>query len=130
MCDFICVENIKSLIDHIYLQHLSAKKSAPSDDDKKPSLEDVANPHVTTFRQLRKAYEKNHNLEPQRGKGPPVLDSVINTNGSDDGLLMNGKERPTLNKIAIEDQVSTLLVFIYDSYNIISRFSFMVMMFL
>ncbi len=112
MCDFICQENIKSLIDHIVSQHLSAKKSASSstDDNKsKSSLEEIANPHVTTFQHLRRAYEKNHNLKDQPGNEPSLLDGNLNNiNQSDDGLVVNGCRRPTLNKSALEDQVSLI----------------------
>lgn len=117
MCDFICQENIKSLIDYIVSQHLSAKKSASAssstEDNNKPilSLEEIANPHVTTFQQLWKAYEKNHNSEEQHGKEPSPRDDGDHNhsmNRSDDGLEVNGRGgRPTLNKIALEDQVST-----------------------
>jgi hypothetical protein len=113
MCDFICQENIKSLIDHIVSQHLSVRKSASStsDDNKlKSSLEDIANPHVTTFQRLRKAYEKNHNLEDQPGKEPLLRDGDLNNmnRSDDDCLVVNGCVRPTLNKIALEDQVSLI----------------------
>ena len=112
MCDFICQENIKSLIDYIVSQHLSDKKSASSnaDDNNKinSSLEDIANPHVTTFQQLRMAYDKNHhNSEEQNGVESSLRDGDHNNmNGSDDGVVANGRGRPTLNKIALEDQVS------------------------
>jgi hypothetical protein len=116
MCDFICQENIKSLIDYIASQHMSAKKSASPSTiyaNNKPilSLEEIANPHVTTFQQLWKAFEKNHNSEEQHGKEPALRDDGDHNhsvNGSDDGLVVNGRGgRPTLNKIALEDQVST-----------------------
>lgn len=106
MCDFICLENIKSLIDHIVLKHLS-KKSASADatalskdGGSRVGLEEYANPHVDTFKQLRKAYEDNN---ADSGSDSNAL------NGGRDGLLMmNGRGRSILNKKALEDQVSSL----------------------
>lgn len=109
-CDFICVENIKSLIDCIVLKHLSkstAASSTTTDGKNNPSLEDIANPHVDTFKQLRKAYDDNNNikLEQGGGEGGGLLHSNLNViNGNHDGLLMNGQGRSILNKKGLEDQ--------------------------
>ena len=100
MCDFICLENIKSLIDYLVTKHLSKKN---------PSLEDIANPYVGTFKQLRKAYDENNNKPEQLSiLGSSYQgSSEASMNGSHDGgLLMNGRGRSMLSKKALEDQVS------------------------
>ena len=99
MCDFICLENIKSLIDYLVTKHLSKKN---------PSLEDIANPYVGTFKQLRKAYDENNTKPEQRILGSSYQgSSEASMNGSHDGgLLMNGRGRSMLSKKALEDQVS------------------------
>jgi len=112
MCDFICIENIKSLIDCIVLKHLSkstATSSATTDGNINPSLEDIANPHVDTFKQLRKAYGDNNSIKPGQGggEGGGLFHSNSNVNvmnGNHDGLLMNGQGRSILNKKGLEDQ--------------------------
>ena len=117
MFDFICTENIKSLIEYIVTQYLSAKKSAQGDDISFLSAEDSANPYVETFNQLRKAFDKNIKSEEQ-GEGSSFLDNNLNTSGKNNGLL---RRHSMLNKIAIEDQV-TINIFapsslmIYSSY--------------
>lgn len=130
MCDFICVENIKSLIDHIVTKHLSKSTTATTtsiansdDSNGDPTLEDIANPHVETFKQLRKAYEDNNKLDQGGGGGGGLfLHGVgnvnsngggdINMNGNHDGLLINGRGRSILNKKALEDQVRVALLYI------------------
>ena len=101
MCDFICLENIKSLIDYLVTKHLSKKN---------PSLEDIANPYVETFKQLWKAYDENNNTKPEQLSilGSSYQgSSEASMNGSHDGgLLMNGRGRSMLSKKALEDQVS------------------------
>lgn len=98
MCDFIRTENIKSLIEFIVTKHLT-----PSSNDGK-SLEDVANPHVDTFKQLRKKYEENS--PPTRASNMEVEAPPLNeTNVVDSNDALNGI-RPILNKKALEDQVS------------------------
>ena len=107
MCDFICLENIKSLIDYIVTKHLSKSAKHPAS-----SLEEIANPHVETFKQLRKAYDDNNKTEQGGGGGGDsgsfhgTGDISMNGGGSHDGLLMNGRGRSMLNKKALEDQVS------------------------
>ncbi|KAL3770993.1 hypothetical protein ACHAWO_003308 [Cyclotella atomus] len=98
MCDFIRTENIKSLVEFIVSKHLTP--SAIPNDGK--SLEDVANPHVDTFKQLRKIYEENtqqtvaSNMDVE---APPINE----TNVFDNNDALNGT-RPILNKKALEDQ--------------------------
>jgi len=55
MCDFIHNENIKSLVEHIVVEHLSSN----DEESLLPSLEDVSSPYVTTLTVLRKTYESN-----------------------------------------------------------------------
>jgi len=113
MCDFICLENIKSLIDYIVAKHLSISNSALGGNERIASLEDIANPHVDTFKQLRKAYEDNNAVKSDQGTGGGVLlvpggggggCDVTNMNGNNDGVLINGRGRSMLNKKALEDQ--------------------------
>ena len=115
MCDFICVENIRSLIYYIVSKHLSkpAPPSSLSDDGNLEcnSLELLANPYVDSFKQLRKAFEGNNaSLEHgDRGacaEGLPHDSETNDINGNHEGLLlMNGRGRFILNKKALEDQV-------------------------
>lgn len=63
MCDFICIENIKSLIDYIVTTHLTSKNPGSSIGISNLSLEEIANPHVETFKQLRKIYNENTKTE-------------------------------------------------------------------
>ena len=93
ICDFICLENIKSLIDYIVSKHLTKNNSASSVDVNNPSLEDIANPYVETFKQLRKMYNENN--------------TKSEMNGNHDGLQLNGGEKIILNEKALEDQVCT-----------------------
>jgi hypothetical protein len=94
MCDFIRVENIKSLLEYIVTKHLS-KPTSPEEE----SLEDIANPYVDTFAQLRRAHEENmgvhHDLNEAGHQGP-----------NNDGTTFSGRPAPVLNKRALEDQVS------------------------
>jgi hypothetical protein len=100
MCDFIRTENIKSLIEFIVTKHLTPS-SIPNDGK---SLEDVANPHVDTFKQLRKKYEENS--PPTRASNMEVEAPPLNeTNVVESNDALNGT-RPILNKKALEDQVS------------------------
>ena len=116
MCDFICLENIKSLIDHIVTKHLSmAMNTSTANDTNTHSLEDIANPHVDTFKQMRKAYEDNTKTE-EGGGGAGLLhcSGDADLKGSfHDGmqLMMNGRGRSILNKKGLEDQVSILSFF-------------------
>ncbi|ACI64719.1 hypothetical protein THAPS_269314, partial [Thalassiosira pseudonana CCMP1335] len=55
MCDFIRTENIKSLLEYIVSKHLLE----PMDLNGIISLEEIANPHVDTFKQLRKKHDEN-----------------------------------------------------------------------
>ena len=95
MCDFIRVENIKSLLEYIVTKHLS-KPTSPEEE----SLEDIANPYVDTFAQLRRAHEENmgvhHDLNESGHQGP-----------NNDGTTFGGRPAPVLNKRALEDQVRT-----------------------
>ena len=120
MCDFIRIGKIKSLIDHIVTKHLSHAMNAPTaNDPTRHSLEDIANPHVDTFKQLRKVYEDNAKAEQGGNDGAVLLNRSSeednNMNGSQhhDGmqLMMNGRGRSILNKKGLEDQVSTAMFF-------------------
>lgn len=122
MCDFICLENIKSLIDHIVIKHMSkptisANTIAVNGDKSNPSLEEIANPHVDTFKQVRKAYQDNNAKSEQPIGGmasgglfmiPGGGDVTINGN-HEGGLMMNGRGRSMLNKKGLEDQVSNIM---------------------
>ena len=118
MCDFICIENTKSLIDHIVSKHLSKSATATptstiAEDTNNPSLEDIANPHVDTFKQLRKVYEDNNTKTDQGGGGGLLVhgaNDVTIMNGNHDGLLMNGRARSMFSKKALEDQVSIIFI--------------------
>ena len=100
ICDFVRTENIKSLIEYIVTKHLSTP-ATPQD----KSLEDIANSHVDTFKQLRKKHEENN---------PPAaatsLEAAVppsnEVNADDSHNILNGAARPMLNPKAIEDQVS------------------------
>jgi len=105
MCDFIRLENIKSLIDHIVTTHLNRKNPGSSADVNNPSLEDIANPYVDTFKQLRKMYNENNKPEQQEGR-LSLLGGDLNMNGNHDGLQLNGGEKVIMNEKALEDQVS------------------------
>jgi hypothetical protein len=107
ICDFIRTEKIKSLIDYIVTKFLSP--SATPTHEK--SLEDIANSHVDTFKQLRKKHEEN--------TVPPVASSMeveaqlaTDTNSEDHPVTLN-TSRPVLNKKALEDQVSLMFSFPY-----------------
>jgi len=108
MCDFICQENIKSLIDYIVTKHLTKKTALSTVDDsaKMPTLDNIFI-NVETFNQLQKAYEENRRVE-QGILGSHQDEATSNMNGSHDGgggglLLMNGGPR-LLSKRALEDQ--------------------------
>jgi hypothetical protein len=99
MCDFIRTENIKSLIEYIVTKHLSPQQTT----NEAKSLEEIASPYVNTFNQLRKKHEENT---------PPVGLTRLEVDGSlphdqsvGDHDTLNGI-RSTLNKKALEDQVS------------------------
>lgn len=102
MCDFIRTENIKSLVHYIVTKHLSSLITPT----REKSLEAIADPHVDTFKQLRKKYEENI---------LPAASSIQETNGQqandpnlgDNRDAMNGAT-PILNQKAIEDQVSRI----------------------
>lgn len=109
MCDFICQENIKSLIDYIVTKHLIKKTALSTVDDstKMPSLDNIFI-NVETFQQLQKAYEENRRVEQGiLGSHQDSETTTTNMNGSHDGggglLLMNGGPR-LLSKRALEDQ--------------------------
>ncbi|KAK1734523.1 serine/threonine-protein phosphatase 4 regulatory subunit 3 [Skeletonema marinoi] len=91
MCDFIRTENIKSLLEYIVTKHLT-KSASPGE----KSLEDIANPHVDTFAQLRRTHEENigMHLDPNNEEGNP----------GNDGATFNGRPAPVINKKALEDQ--------------------------
>ncbi len=89
MCDFVRIENIKSLLEYIVTKHLT--KSAPPGEK---SLEDIANPHVDTFAQLRRTHEENIGMH---------LDPNGEPQGSG-GTTFNGRPAPVINKKALEDQ--------------------------
>ncbi len=107
ICDFICLENIKSLIDCIVTTHFNRKNSRSSVDVNSPSLEDIANPYVETFKQLRKSYENERSKPEQQERSPPVLGVDPNMSGSNNGLQLNGGEKIMLNEKALEDQART-----------------------
>lgn len=100
MCDFIRTENIKSLIEYIVTRHLSSQLTPNT----MTSLEDIANPHVDTFKQLRKKHLENSlpagaslvEVEEALGNQTSLRDLHDNVNGV----------RPTLNEKALDDQVS------------------------
>ena len=109
MCDFICQENIKSLIDYIVTKHLIKKTALSTVDDstKMPSLDNIFT-NVETFNQLQKAYEENRRVEQGILGSHQDSEATSNMNGSHDGgggglLLMNGGPR-LLSKRALEDQ--------------------------
>jgi len=96
MCDFIRVENIKSLLEYIVTKHLS-KSNSPGEE----SLEDIANPRVDTFAQLRRAHEENTGVRLDLNEeGPPGQ--------NDDEVTFSGRPPPVINKKALEDQVSEM----------------------
>ncbi|KAL3778417.1 hypothetical protein ACHAW5_005438 [Stephanodiscus triporus] len=107
ICDFICLENIKSLIDYIVTKHLTKNNSASSVDANNPSLEDIANPYVETFKQLRKMYNENNTKSDHKEGGPSMIDGNLIVNGNYDGIQLTGGEKIILNEKALEDQVST-----------------------
>lgn len=106
MVDFVCQENIKSLVENLATKHLCS------------TVEDIANPHVETFKLLRKTFEENSIKSAQtcHGSGAGGNDFytniAMNGNHHDGGgtgegpLAMNGRGRSMLNKRALEDQVS------------------------
>ena len=104
MCDFICIENIKSLIDYIVTTHLTSKYPGSSIGINNLSLEEIANPHVETFKELRRIYNENTMTEKQGGGGLLMLDNEVSINGSRDGIAMNGEDSIILNEKALEDQ--------------------------
>ena len=109
MCDFICQENIKSLIDYIVTKHLMKKTALSTVDEsaKMPSLDNIFI-NVETFQQLLKAHEENRRVEQGILGSHQDSEATTNMNGSHDGgggglLLMNGGPR-LLSKRALEDQ--------------------------
>lgn len=104
MCDFICLENIKSLIDYIVTKHFTSKNPKSSIGISNLSLEEIANPRVNTFKQLRKIYNENTKTENQGGGGLLMLDNEVSINGSRDGVAINGEDNIILNEKALEDQ--------------------------
>lgn len=104
MCDFICLENIKSLIDYIVTKHLTSKNPESSIGISNLSLEEIANPRVNTFKQLRKIYNENTKTENQGGGGLLMLDNEVSINESRDGVAINGEDNIILNEKALEDQ--------------------------
>ncbi|KAL7431810.1 hypothetical protein ACHAXM_005183 [Skeletonema potamos] len=90
MCDFIRTENIKSLLEYIVTKHL-AKSTSPGE----KSLEDIANPHVETFAQLRRRHEENMGVH---------LDLNEDGQPGSDGVTFSGRPPPVMNKKALEDQ--------------------------
>jgi len=91
MCDFIRTENIKSLLEYIVTKHLT-KSTSPGE----KSLEDIANPHVDTFAQLRRRHEENMGVHLDlNDEGAP---------GNNDGATFSGRPAPVMNKKALEDQ--------------------------
>lgn len=104
MCDFICIENIKSLIHYIVTTHSTCKNPESSIGISSLSLEEIANPHVETFKQLRKIYNENTTTENQGGGGLLILDNEVSINGIRDGVAMNGEDSIILNEKALEDQ--------------------------
>ena len=87
MCDFIRAENIKSLLDYIVTKHL--KKSTNPEEK---SLEDIANPYVATFTQLRRTHEENIGVHLVPSVNGPL------------GATFNGRPHSVINKKALEDQ--------------------------
>lgn len=112
ICDFIRTENIKSLVEYIVTKHLSI----PPHDGK--SLEEVANTHVDTFKQLRKKYEEN--TQPLGTSSTMEVEALPSTDvkSADTHDTLNGA-RQILNTKALEDQVSLFIVCIH---NICSRY--------
>lgn len=98
ICEFIRRENLKSLIEHIALKHLSSKPDIGGK-CKLPSIEEISSPYVDTLTLLRKKYEEN-----------------VNALKSEESCASNTVEatnQPTSEK-ALEDQVSTpYLLFSY-----------------
>jgi hypothetical protein len=107
ICDFICLENIKSLIDFIVTKHLNRENPPSSVDANSLSLEDIANPHVGTFKQLRKIYDDERSKPKQQEGRPPLLGSDLKMIGSSSDLQLNRGVKIMLNEKALEDQAST-----------------------
>ena len=69
MCDYIRIENIRSLVEYVATKHLGGQDDGTNDDNNKNkagninrrrvSLEEVAAPHTDTLEQLRQKYEEN-----------------------------------------------------------------------
>ena len=92
MCEFIRIENIKSLIEDIVTKHMRQQSRQLSDTSivkVSPSLEDVATPYVDTLTLLRQRHEENTS-----GSNSETA------NGTDDA---KGK-RVAMSEKAIEDQ--------------------------
>lgn len=101
MNDFICLEKIKSLIDHIVTKQLSKRVTSMSDEATTTNTSHMED--IETFKQIRKAYEESIKSEQAvLGSYQGNTDSLNRSH--DSGLLMNG--RGLLSKKAIEDQVS------------------------
>lgn len=101
MCDFIRTENIKSLLEYIVSKHLLE----PMDLNGIISLEEIANPHVDTFKQLRKKHDEN--TTPTGGSRVDTDAGFINEGEYQDATQANGSissRPPTFNKKALEDQ--------------------------
>ena len=102
MNDFICLEKIKSLIDHIVTKQLS-KRVTVSMSDEATTTNTLHMEDIETFKQIRKAHEESIKSEQAvLGSYQGNTDSLNRSH--DSGLLMNG--RGLLSKKAIEDQVS------------------------
>ncbi len=103
MCEFIRIENIKSLLEYIVTKHLQknqlhAGKTQWFHDHQ--SLEEVASPNVKTLSQLREQHEKN-----VRSKGGLVSNNVQNgtTSNLNSSMCL---PRIGMSEKVLEDQVS------------------------
>ena len=122
ICDFICVENIKSLVSHIVTKHLSKKPCKPSSvaslsttltekaaPKESLSLEGDACERLDTFRQLRKVHESNTNVVERRADDPTIMNGHYDDSGAEGTTILK-------NEKALEDQVIVALCLLPMSY--------------
>ena len=105
MCEFIRIENIKSLLEYIVTKHLQNNEQLQTGKTQRfhdhQSLEEVALPYVKTLSQLREQHEKN-----ARSKGG--LTSIVSNvqNGSSNLNSSMCLPRIGMSEKVLEDQVS------------------------
>jgi len=103
MCDYIRIENIRSLVEYVVTKHLGGADGGINGEKtgirhrRQVSLEEVAAPHTDTLEQLRQKYEENL----------LTIGGASNTGGRGEGGPMDENQPPRSRYFDDDDSSST-----------------------